>query len=89
MYGGMGVSAPSLHRESTDSLIATILMLCTFEKETPEVQCHFTVTSCIVLMRKFTVYTRYVLYIHVRSQSELLRAWQWWEGYQRVGRLSM
>ena len=23
MYGGMGVSAPSLHRESTDSLIAS------------------------------------------------------------------
>ena len=24
MYGGMGVSAPSLHRESTDSLIACL-----------------------------------------------------------------
>ena len=28
MYGGMGVSAPSLHRESTDSLIQTIAKLC-------------------------------------------------------------
>ena len=26
MYGGIGVSAPSLHRESTDSLIVTDFM---------------------------------------------------------------
>ena len=25
MYGGIGVSAPSLHRESTDSLILSII----------------------------------------------------------------
>ena len=29
MYGGIGVSAPSLHRESTDSLITGILTLST------------------------------------------------------------
>ena len=29
MYGGIGVSAPSLHRESTDSLILTYVYICT------------------------------------------------------------
>ena len=28
MYGGIGVSAPSLHRESTDSLIFIYLYIC-------------------------------------------------------------
>ena len=28
MYGGIGVSAPSLHRESTDSLISRLGLQC-------------------------------------------------------------
>ena len=28
MYGGLGMSAPSLHRESTDSLIYVVLNFC-------------------------------------------------------------
>ena len=40
MYGGLGMSAPSLHRESTDSLIYIILCL---SRGAHAVQCHFSV----------------------------------------------
>ena len=41
MYGGIGVSAPSLHRESTDSLIILLYLSMRLKKEARQVNQKF------------------------------------------------
>ena len=58
MYGGIGVSAPSLHRESTDSLIVQ----CTIVYITEYMQCNSYSAKCPF----FILHACLVLHVHVQ-----------------------